>query len=351
MNMERGRELSSGNLLPLDEANEVVVANFLHDLDLFIESGGEWLPGDKGLLIPPAITLDGHDEEMDTVVRSTAISRLNEKFNVDMESDLEMSEAEWHEKAVVMFVQPWMKSLLGMADPDHVAGVLVASGAVQRTSLLTINDAREYYLHDFEVPQVVKGKTASTKRLLFIGSTAAKIGHSEEDASLVSPEYSEVSHRIIDQFRDFVEGKRDEVPEAILQYDAYSDAEEAGRDEFMRQLSKYLGTDVEEALNQSEQEWLNGDERLIHITPWMKDAMGMPDPEQPYRLVHDQNISRDVALKTDERGRTHVLREIEFPSSRLDENDEPQPSMSRVIYFDVVYPRAPKNRRADVFMF
>lgn len=126
----------------------------------------------------------------------------------------------------------------------------------------------------------------------------------------LAPERAELigsgEDQILDQLTAMVKGFTDQedldlgpegsqfLPGVLVQRDAFSDAEEAVRDEFVRRLSESLGIDVEEGLNTSDHQRIEADQTRVALAPWMKDALSITF--EPDETTEHKGVLRETEL-------------------------------------------------------
>ncbi len=127
---------------------------------------------------------------------------------------------------------------------------------------------------------------------------------------------------------------------AIIQPEAYSEREEAERDYLLEQLKAALGIDVDGAMTEFERMWAAGREAAedeaaaerfsVTIPPWMKDALGMDNPDRP-TVLRQSGILRSARLNF--AGQAPLtIRELEIPN-RVTGSDGSRDRMNRVMWF------------------
>jgi hypothetical protein len=113
--------------------------------------------------------------------------------------------------------------------------------------------------------------------------------------------------------------------------EGFSDADEADRDGMIDGLSERLGFDVEAQLTQSERDWRERDGR-ISIQPWMKQKLGLDNPEQPIVIPGDGGAMRKALLKIDG-GREYWLEELEIPNTVITEAGTQRSRVNRLMFY------------------
>lgn len=154
--LNRGRQEFPGSDFKFPVAEQVQIDGFIDNFHEIMETAGE----------QPSLAIlqkDGYSETAEAT-RDEIIARLSRERGFDVEAGMNAAERDWRENEGKLLVEPWMKSALGMDDPDQP--VLVNNPkAVYRSALLGIEDGREYWLIEHEIPNTQLGPDGVTERV------------------------------------------------------------------------------------------------------------------------------------------------------------------------------------------
>lgn len=137
---------------------QTIADRIIDEMVVFSESGGQ-------TETPESIIQTNAYSTVQEAERDEFMYRIGERLNRDIDAEMTVSERNWRQtdlgKEGKIWLEPWMKSVLKLDDPDEGS----YSQGIQRLTEITTKDGQVYWLEELEVPTGVKDENNSSREL------------------------------------------------------------------------------------------------------------------------------------------------------------------------------------------